>query len=164
MTASDSRKSRCRDAALDALERELEALRESAEKTRRAATHEESRPENDKDTRGLEASYLARGQAQRVEETEEALTRLRFMPLKDFTSETRIDLSALVTLELDGEPRTYFLVPAGGGREFEIDGTRVQLLSPATPVGRALTQRYIGDSFELRIAGKLREYEILDVE
>ncbi|HWZ89090.1 MAG TPA: hypothetical protein VNW92_09580, partial [Polyangiaceae bacterium] len=30
------------------------------------ATHEENRPENDKDTRALEQSYLARGQAQRV--------------------------------------------------------------------------------------------------
>jgi len=32
------------------------------------ATHEENKPENDKDTRALEQSYLARGQAQRVVE------------------------------------------------------------------------------------------------
>ena len=35
------------------------------------ATHEENRPENDKDTRALEQSYLARGQAQRVVELQE---------------------------------------------------------------------------------------------
>ncbi|MCE9575491.1 MAG: transcription elongation factor GreAB, partial [Deltaproteobacteria bacterium] len=30
------------------------------------ATHAEAKPENDKDTRALEASYMARGQAVRV--------------------------------------------------------------------------------------------------
>ena len=37
------------------------------------ATHAEAKPENDKDTRGLEQSYLARGQAQRVAELEAGL-------------------------------------------------------------------------------------------
>ena len=41
------------------------------------ATHEENRPENDKDTRALEQSYLARGQAQRVVELQHALERNR---------------------------------------------------------------------------------------
>ncbi len=152
-----------RDAALDLLQRELASLRESAEKTRRAATHEESRPENDKDTRGLEASYLARGQARRVEETEEALNRLRFMELAHFDGGAGIGLSALVELEVDGDERCYFLVPAGGGRKVEAQGHLIHLLTPATPVGRALIDKAAGDDFELRIAGKLREYEILSV-
>src|ERR1700761_8976870 len=41
------------------------------------ATHEENRPENDKDTRALEQSYLARGQAQRVVELQDALNKLK---------------------------------------------------------------------------------------
>jgi hypothetical protein len=37
------------------LEREIEVLERAARSAREAATHEESRPENDKDTRGTRA-------------------------------------------------------------------------------------------------------------
>ena len=96
-------------AAVAQLREEALALRESARQTRLGATHEESRAENDKDTRGLEASYLARGQAARVEETEEAVTRLSFLELGSFGPDDRIALSALVTVDVDGAERRYLL-------------------------------------------------------
>ena len=103
------------------------------------------------------------GCARRVEETEEALNRLRFMELARFDGGSAIGLSALVELEVDGTERCYFLVPAGGGRKVEVQGRTIHLLTPATPVGRALVDKAAGDDFELRIAGTLREYEILSV-
>ena len=153
-----------RQVALSRLEEELSTLREAAEATRRAATHEESRPENDKDTRGLEASYLARGQAKRVAETEEALHLIRQMALREFAEDSLIAISALVTVDLDEIERLYFLVPGGGGREIETQGTKVQLINPASPLGRALLNKRVGDDFELRIGGARREYEILQLE
>jgi hypothetical protein len=48
------------------LEEELAMATLAHKTTKDAATHEEAKPENDKDTRALEQSYLARGQAQRV--------------------------------------------------------------------------------------------------
>src|SRR3954465_10121616 len=62
------------------------------------ATHEENRPENDKDTRALEQSYLARGQAQRVVELQGALNQLKAMELRDFSAGAAIALGALVAL------------------------------------------------------------------
>ena len=56
---------------LKSLEKDLEVLREAEKSTREAATHEESKPENEYDTRGLEASYLAGAQSKRIIETEE---------------------------------------------------------------------------------------------
>lgn len=151
-------------AACAELARQAEAMRESARKTREGAVHEESRPENDKDTRGLEASYLARGQAARVEELEEAAAKLRFLPLRAFGSEDPIELSALVTVEVDGAIQHYFLVPAGGGTKVLLGDREVQLVTPASPVGRALLEKIEGDEFELPARGGRREYVVVQVE
>ena len=151
-------------AAVARLEREAEALRASARATREAATHEESRAENAKDTRGLEASYLARGQAMRVEETEEAATRLRFLEPRAFAPDDAIALTALVDLEIeDAGRRRYLLVPVGGGTRVEQGGVEVWLVTPAAPLGRALIDKRAGDVFELPRRGALREHEILSV-
>src|SRR4029079_11978947 len=68
----------------------------AAEAAREAATHEESKPENDKDTRALEASYLAGAQAARARELKAVLNALSFLPLRAFGAGDPIDLSALV--------------------------------------------------------------------
>src|SRR5689334_4245063 len=102
-------------AILEKLERELAVLIAAAEETRKGATHEESKPENDKDTRGLEASYLARGQAKRVEDMEESITRLRFLAPRDFRPEDAVDLGALVDVSVDDETQCFFVVPVAGG-------------------------------------------------
>lgn len=151
------------EAVQASLAAQIEAMRTSAEEARRAATHEEARAENDKDTRGLEQSYLARGQAMRVEELEEAATRLRFLALRRFGEDDPIDLGALVTLAVDDDEATYFVVPAAGGVRVAIDGVEVQLVTPAAPLGRALVERRAGDDFVLRIGGREREYEVLSV-
>lgn len=148
------------EAVLQRLGDQLDVLRASAEASRKGAVHEESRAEDPKDMRSTETSYLARGQAARVEDMEEVLTRVRHMPLREFDSSDAIALSALVDVEVDGEPRLYFLVPAGGGLELDFEGQHITLVSVTTPVGRALLGSREGDDFELRIAGAEREYEI----
>ena len=53
---------------VEKLDNELANMKRAAKDAREAATHEEAKPENDKDTRALEASYLAGAQAARVRE------------------------------------------------------------------------------------------------
>ncbi|NBU22139.1 hypothetical protein EBS43_12140, partial [bacterium] len=48
------------------LNHELQTIELSAQAALEAATHEESKAEDQHDTRGLEASYLARAQASRA--------------------------------------------------------------------------------------------------
>ena len=159
-------KAALRDAALAELERSIERLRASATETRRGATHEESRAENDKDTRGLEASYLARGQAMRVEEVEDEASRLRFLTLRAFEPDEPAGLGAVVRVEIDGEPpaSVFFLVPVAGGLRVAHAGLEVQLVTPGSPLGRALIEKRAGDDFELRVGNKVREYELISVE
>jgi hypothetical protein len=63
---------------------DLEARERAYRLAREAATHEEAKPENDKDTRALEQSYLARGEAARVEELRASLAEVRAMVVKAF--------------------------------------------------------------------------------
>lgn len=152
-------------ALLTVLERDREQLREQATRTRLAATHEESRPENDKDTRGLEASYLARGQAARVEETEEAITKLKFFPLAELAEDDEVTVGAVVALlPEDGDAEElFFIVPVGGGVELGVTAGRVRTITPASPLGRAMVGKAVGDEVVLRAGTTLRRYEITRV-
>ena len=59
------------------LEAELATIRAAAQATHAAATHPDAKAENKYDTRGLEASYLAGAQQERVAELEATLDAIR---------------------------------------------------------------------------------------
>lgn len=151
-------------ALLASLREEVERAASAAERTRNDAVHEEARPENDKDTRALEQTYLARGQAQRVVDLEEACKRVAFMEVRDFGPNDPIDLSALIRVESDADQsRWYLLAPAGGGRSIEHEGTTIDVLTPQAPLGRALAGRLYGDDLELKLGARQRELSIVEV-
>ena len=146
------------------MEGEIATMRKAAYDAAEAATHAEAKPENDKDTRALEASYLAAGQAERVRELETALKLLLQMELKDVSSTTPICASAVVTLEDDdGGRTTFFMSPHGGGLKLDLDGASVQVVTPQSPLGKALLGRLHGDVIELRGKTGLREMSIVEV-
>ena len=146
------------------VESEIAALTDAAKETAAGVTHEESRAENDKDTRAIEASYLARGQAKRVDEMREIHTRLKFLELRDYAEGDAIGLGALVGVEVDEEERSYFLVPMGGGRTISFEGSEIVLVATVTPVGRALVGKRVDDEFELKIGKRTREFLVLSVK
>src|SRR5262245_54737800 len=98
-----------------ALEEQLSVLEQAYQAPREAATHEEAKPENDKDTRALEQSYVARGQAQRVEELRAGLADTRAMPIADFADGRPAALGAVVVVEENERELTFLLAPYGGG-------------------------------------------------
>ena len=156
-----------RDALGAALERALETMAAAARETREGATHEDSRAEGDKDMRSTEQSYLARGQAMRVEDLLEQIQRLRVFPLANIEPGAAIVAGALVHVEMDepgaadrraGAQRVYFLVPYGGGTVLHVDGTEVIVVAPSSPVGSALLGKRVSDTFELRTRGAAREW------
>lgn len=128
---------------LAALEAQLASARAAHEQAASAATHEEARPENDKDTRGLEQSYLARGHAQRVAELETSVAVVQTFAPRQFSYDDAIALGALVGLE-DG--RTLWLAPHGGG--VELTGG-ITVVTPTSPLGKALLGKRVDDEIEL---------------
>jgi transcription elongation GreA/GreB family factor len=156
-------------ALLAKLEAELGTMRRAAKDAREAATHEEAKPENDKDTRALEASYLAGAQAARVRELEGAIKAIAAMPLLAFGQGAVIQASAVVTLEDEaGESTVFFVAPFGGGTTVSANGIEAHVLSPQSPRGRALLGRSVGDVIEAQAARPStrpvnRELTIVDV-
>jgi hypothetical protein len=145
------------------LEEDLAVASEAQRRTQRGATHEEAKPENDKDTRALESSYLARGQAQRVVELTHDLTAASVLELRAFGAGTPIAVTACVGLD-DGERTAfYFLSPVGGGLTLDVDGVTVRVLTPASPLGRALLGQLLDNDVEVRTPQGLRTYSVASV-
>jgi transcription elongation GreA/GreB family factor len=130
---------------------DLEAAVVAQRDAQEGATHEEARPENDKDTRATEASYMARGLAQRVADLHQAASLLANLVVVKFGDDDRIAISALVTVENDaGDELVYFVAPAGGGVKVAQGGTTVAVITPSSPLGQALIGRRMGEDLALR--------------
>jgi hypothetical protein len=143
------------------LEREIAVLARAANDAREAATHEENRPENDKDTRAVEAAYLAGAQAERARDLSRVMNALEFLPLRAFREDEPIAATALVEVDVEGKRFHYFLAPQGGGLRAELDGVVVQVITPQSPMGQALLGKIVGDVVEVRTEGRVREVEIV---
>lgn len=149
---------------LQQAEQELKVVKESAKETYDAATNEESKPENEYDTRALEASYLAMAQSKRIGELEELITTYKFTEMKDFSANDSIGPSALVEVRLNDKISYVFMMPKGGGHVVQFQGHPVQIITPNSPLGEALQGLKVGDDAVVEIGTQTREYEILAVQ
>ncbi|MCC7373746.1 MAG: GreA/GreB family elongation factor [Verrucomicrobiales bacterium] len=113
------------------------------------ATDEQSKAENKYDTRGLEASYLARGQSRQAAETEQALKDYRTLTAKPFEKTAAIDLGALVELKGRRERMLFLMGPSAGGTEVIVDGEEITVITPQSPLGQQLMGRKTGDKVAL---------------
>lgn len=159
-----ARKLALRASLVAALEQSLAAARAAHGAAMEGATHAEARPENDKDTRGLEQSYLARGHAQRVAELEEAVAAVVGMQVREHPAGTPIAAGALVTVSERGERRRSWLAPHGGGLTLVDGDGQVTVLTPSSPLGRALLGKRVEEECELGSGDKTRTLEIEAVE
>lgn len=147
-------------AVIGQLEQQLQTLVASAKSARENATSEESRPENEYDTRGLEASYLAGAQAARAEQLKAEMSVLRQLAVRTFKKSDAIDLTALIDVEdEDGKKALYLLAP-GRGLTLSIGGKTVQVITPQSPLGRELLGKHVGDDVEVEVRGEARGYTI----
>lgn len=144
----------------DDLKRTTSVLAKAARDAREAATHEEAKPENDKDTRAVEAAYLAGAQADRVRDLERVSAFLGSLDLRTFGPGAIITATALVELDLDGARFFYFLAPEGGGLSATVGGIEVQVITPQSPLGRELLGKSQGDVIEVKFRGSVRSYSI----
>jgi transcription elongation GreA/GreB family factor len=139
-------KSAVLEAILTRLDSELETLTRGARASFAAATDPDSKAENKYDTRTLEASYVARGQAQRVTEVQAA--RHHYAALQ-MTASDVVRLSSLVEIEVAGRSDHYFIGPSEGGLEIIFDGTEILLITPASPLGARLMGKNVGERITL---------------
>ena len=181
------------DRIISGLELAKQAAMSAAKQAHETATHSETVAKSKYETFGLEASYLAHGQAQRVAECEVELLDYRSLNLACFLDDSAIGLSALVTLEDElGIENTYFIGPGAPGMKIalEIDKNidletdkntdidlaagchknsnkellTITVITPSSPLGQLLMGKYLDDSVRLNIGEQPKVYEITGVE
>ena len=143
---------------------ELEVYFRAAQFSRAEATHESSKAENKYDTRGLEASYLARGQSKQAAEIEAAITEFDKLPAKKFGADEPIGLGALVELEHGGEISFYLIGPRAGGTEIVHARKEILVITPQSPLGEQLMGKKSGDQPQLNFGGGSQAARIARVE
>jgi len=143
---------------------ELVVYFRAAQFSRAEATHESSKAESKYDTRGLEASYLARGQSRQAAEIESAIAEFQRLPVKTFGAGETIDLGALVELEHGGENTIYFIGPRAGGTEVIHDKKEILVITPQSPLGEQLLGKKSGDQPQLTFGGMKQAARIISVE
>jgi transcription elongation GreA/GreB family factor len=143
---------------------ELEVYFRAAHASRTEATHESSKAENKYDTRGLEASYLARGQSKQAAELEAAIAEFEKLGAKKFADGDAIAVGALVELEHGGEQSIYFLGPRAGGTEVLHDRKEILVITPQSPLGEQLLGKKSGEPLQLKLGKETRPAKILRVE
>lgn len=138
------------DQIIATLSTELAALTRAANVAFAAATDPDSKAENKYDTRSLEASYVARGQAQRVVELQEAVQAFKAMSGNELDASDPAGLGSLVTLQVEGQNSHFFIATHAGGTEVNQDGQEIYVITPASPLGQKLMGRRLGDAFPFR--------------
>lgn len=135
-----------------AIEAQLETVSEAQRTTQSGATHEEARPENDKDTRAIESTYLARGLAERVAKLETGLAAVRSLRPRLFSEDEPAALGAIVVVEDEqtGALSRYLLAPAGAAQAITHRGLSLQVITSSSPIGGALVGKYVEEEVELR--------------
>ena len=147
------------EALKNEIQKNLQLALTAAQNTYDIATHEDSKAENKYDTRGLEASYLAGAQAERVMDLKDTLNSISGTALKEFKTTDKIAIGALIHLISSEKNLWVILLNRGGGQNVKFENQQVQVITPESPLGRLLIGKELNDSFQLN--GK--EYEIIEL-
>ena len=148
---------------IETLQSELETYTRAAKASHAEATAEENRAENKYDTRGLEASYLAAGQANKIVELEESIAAFGELQNRRFGSDEGIEVGALIEISQDGNHAHYFIGPSTGGTEVKVQDTEVLVITPQSPLGSQLQGAAQGKKMKINLAGRKQAVEILAV-
>ena len=145
------------------LSESLGLLEKAARASHAEATHESSKAESKYDTRGLEAAYLAGGQARQAREILDSIKVYEALVTRDFASGEPIELTALVELDADDTHSTYFIGPKNGGLEIKHRRKEIMVITPQSPLGQNLVGRKAGQRWAAKLGGSTVKYHIVSV-
>lgn len=146
------------------LTRLIVVAKEGADKAHAAATDKEAIAENKYDTRGLEASYLAHGQQERMAQCLEDNALFDALYIKRESSPSQVALGAVVTLAKDDVIRYVLIGPSAGGIKLECSGIEVLVITPQSPLGALLMGKELDDEVKLIIGDNAVNYDIIAID
>ena len=128
----------------------------AANQAHAAAVDDQSVAEAQYDTLAIEASYLAEGQSKRVNDYHYSINAYDQLKLALTSINNRsINLGTLVQLSVAQRPSDWFFIgPAAGGFKTKIAGQHITVITPNSPMGRALMGKQLDDDIEVLIGEK----------
>jgi transcription elongation GreA/GreB family factor len=163
MKRSKNEKARLIKQIVDGLRESLGILEKAARASHAEATHESSKAESKYDTRGLEAAYLAGGQARQAKEILDSIKLYEALTTRDFAADEPIDLTALVELDTDDTRSIYFIGPKNGGLEIRHHGKEIMVITPQSPLGQNLMGKKAGQRWTAKLGGSIVKYHVFSV-
>jgi transcription elongation GreA/GreB family factor len=143
--------------------------KEGRDEAQREANSHIGAMESRYDTFKEEAQYLAGAQQRRLQEMTAASLKIgevannsRLMS----RSFSRVAIGCLVTLiDVDTERETCLVFsPALGGEKIQIGDQEFAVVTPESPIGKAMQGKTVDDEFSLTIAGKRQCFSVLAIE
>jgi transcription elongation GreA/GreB family factor len=139
----------------------LTASESAASEARDGATPAEKR----EDARAaIEFGSLAKAQSRRAQKAIAEVDALATFRPDPWRSGQPIALGAVVEVEDadSGEGRTFFLAPVGAGVGLTGPGGDgfLSVVTPVSPIGRAVIGRRVGDVIDVTVEGDVREWSI----
>ncbi len=132
-------------ALLAATREQCAAVERVAAMARDEASSDESRSEGKYDTRATEASFLARGQAARVDDLRRARSWLEVVQVQPCV---RAEVGALVEVRMRERAELLYIAPMTTP-SVVVEGRTVRVIAAHSPLGAALVDAAAGDSFEV---------------
>ncbi len=142
-----------KSSVIDSLKASLQAQHSravaAAESAAEGATGDDTKAESKYDTRGLESSYLAAGQAGLADELARIIGVIDRFDFRDFSATDPIETGALVKVEFEGDENWYLIAPGGGGMTFDSsDGEPATVIGPETPLAMRLYDKKAGENLD----------------
>ena len=150
-----------------------EVARRAGAEAREAARSLQTESEKKEDGRAaIEFGSLATGQSARSRKVQEELQQLAAFfnrGIPTFARTSPVALGAIVDVAVEDEQgekeRTFIVLPVGAGTELTGPGGDgfLSVITPASPVGRALLGKRAGDYVEVTLQGRVADWTVLEV-
>lgn len=137
---------------------------QSLETTRQAVIEAPGAMQSHSDTTKWQMSRRAEALQQSVFETQQALSTLKSL-MDHPPTVTKGSIFAIIEIENldDGSRVKYFLLPAGGGDAYEVDGEKIIILTIGAPMARVLIGVVAGDEVEIKIQEMTKRFVVVSV-
>ena len=149
MARKDMDKAKFYRLLLESLRNELHLALNASQDAADYATNDESRSDSQWDTQGLEASYLAAGQAGMAKKWADAIKELQSERNSILQSKEQVEIGALIECASWEGSDYFFFAGVAGGHEVIIDSQAVTVVSPQSPLAHRLLGLRVGDGFFL---------------
>ena len=128
---------------------DIDKQRKSFEFARNTSVDAPGRMQSRYDTMGVESAWVADGLAKALNEKEMYISRLANFQFGEVAD--NVCLGSIIGISSEGASllEYYFILPVASGYKLQVGDTTIVTLTPATPLGKTLIGKQVGDEIDV---------------